>query len=153
MVKRPLVARALAPLLIVLVGVMTLIPQALCPCAQRARAEAARAAAAGKAPTGRLCCERCRARVQAAAQTPAAPGEEAPGTCPCCEVNGKGKLLLQLGPSVRPPEHACVGFAVVPELAATTLRPSLVRASADAVDDAPDEAPPAITRAGVVLLI
>jgi hypothetical protein len=152
--------RLIATLLIALVGAMAFVPQALCPCARRARAEAA----ASGTPASALpaCCERCLARAAAragalarapdlAGRTPEPPDGDAPRSCPCCEMNGKGKNLLQPGEIVRAPELASAGFVF--DLAVATTVPHLVRTSPGAVDDVPDEAPPAVTRAGVVLLI
>lgn len=78
---------------------------------------------------------------------------EAPPVCPCCEVNGSGKYLLQLGGVIRPEPDAPLSLlAAVPLSPAFDLLP-LSRALACVGDEAPDEAPPAERRAGVVLLI
>jgi len=150
--------RVVASFLIALVGLMALIPQALCPCAQRGRAEAAQAREAGRPVEAQACCPLCaqrqlpqRAAVALASGVVRPP--EAPPVCPCCEVNGGGKYLLQLGGVIRPEPAAPLSL-----LAALPVSPALdvlPRACAQACvgDHEPDEAPPAERRAGVVLLI
>jgi hypothetical protein len=161
------VLRFVATFLIVLVGAMALVPHALCPCALRARAEAARAEAAGGARTQAsdglpMCCERCRARVRSAARplpafavVVATAGNdverEAP-TCPCCQVSGKGKNLLQPGASVKPLELADSGPAVEPTGAQPLVAAAALLADAG-TEPPPSVPPPALLRAGIVLLI
>lgn len=152
--------RVVASLLIALVGLMALIPQALCPCAQRGRAEAAQAREAGRPVQTEACCPLCaqlelqlQRRAAVALASGLTPPREAPPVCPCCEVNGSGKYLLQPGGVIRPEPDAPLSLlAAVPMSPAVELHPHS-RAEARVGDEAPDEAPPAERRAGVVLLI
>lgn len=148
--------RAVASLLIALVGLMALIPQALCPCAQRGRAEEAQARAAGRPVEAKACCPLCaqlQRRAALAKVSGVTPPREAPPVCPCCEVNGGGKYLVQVGGVVRPQPDAPLGlFAAVPVSPELELLPPS-RLALRVGDPAPDEVAPAERRAGVVLLI
>lgn len=104
--------RSASHLLILLVSVMALIPQALCPCAVRARAQAAEVPT-GSAPAKavRPCCSRCvRPTSAVAALHGQRPEPAAPVPCPCCAVNGQGKTLLTVGDAVRVEPLAVSGF-------------------------------------------
>lgn len=95
--------RVASHLLIFLVSVMALIPQALCPCAVRARAQAAEVStASAPAKAVRPCCARCVRPTSTIALAPGQlPEPSAPVPCPCCALNGQGKTLLLVGESVR----------------------------------------------------
>lgn len=151
--------RVAASLLIALVGLMALLPQAMCPCAVRGRAEALRAeqasaSAAGEPVAARPCCTRCRPRVEAPApRGPVRP--ECPDvgdSCPCCEVNGGGKYLVPLGDVVRLDVASAapdfLAFAVVPAPLLAQRSPEVAPAARPSADPSPFE-----RRAGVVLLI
>lgn len=143
--------RLTAYLLIALVSLMAFVPQALCPCAVRARAQAPAAQASSK-PV-RACCARCLAGLK-----PAQPhGERAPqgpvAPCPCCAINGQGKTLLTLDGAVRAEPPMPAGFLTAlpaPALAALGV-PACTASRAVVPDDRPV---PLLQRlASVVLLI
>lgn len=140
-----MVPRVTATLLIVLVGLMAFVPQALCPCAVRARATAAPSTGpAQSGPAAHACCERCVARLQALAALAAggsAPTDapvRVPAPCPCCAINGQGKTLLTLDAAVRTAPLAPAGF-VVPLPVPLLLAPSVACTAAGeaAVPDDP----------------
>ena len=153
--------RVTASLLIALVALMALLPQAMCPCSLRARAQATRAAqtpAATDAARGSEapCCRLCRARAERTksptAGTQPRDDSRAPEHCPCCSLNGQGKHLVLRGDEVKPPEPA---FLELVALLAAELGFEAVVHDVASRPVVPDVAasPPAELRAGVVLLI
>lgn len=144
--------RAVTLSLIVLVGLMAFVPQALCPCAVRARAVAA-APTQGEPLPLRPCCARHVRRPSApVAQREAPPPAPLPEPCPCCNVNGQGRLLLTMGESVRPEPLAVVATVPPPPAPAPVAR---VAEAVAAVALPPSVAPPPLHEhlASVVLLI
>lgn len=150
--------RATSYVLLVLVALMAFVPEALCPCASRARAEAApvRQAPAAPAPRPPACphCARTSAAPsprEACAGDVHAPGRERAPACPCCEVNGKGKLLLELGASVQPEPQALAACApeALPAAACGELGTIACRACAGPAP--PGVRTPDALRRGVVL--
>ncbi|MFM8980695.1 MAG: hypothetical protein ACKOSS_09590 [Planctomycetia bacterium] len=152
--------RAASYVLLVLVALMAFVPEALCPCASRARAEArpgpvAPATAVARGPA----CPHCVREAGAPAPRPAcagdvpAPVRERAPACPCCEVNGKGKLLLELGASVQPEPHSVLALApeAAPAVACASLR--AVACDACAGPAPPGARAPDDLRHGVVLRI
>jgi hypothetical protein len=71
---------------------------------------------------------------------------------PCCQVSGKGKNLLQPGASVKPLELTDAGLATLPPVAPRCSLATAALALAGA-EHPPSVPPPALARAGVVLLI
>lgn len=148
--------RLTAYLLIALVSLMAFVPQALCPCAVRARAQAPAVGAPAVHASSkqvRACCVRCLAALKPAQ----APGERAPQSpvepCPCCAINGQGKTLLTLGGAVRAEPPMLAGFlTALPAPALAALGVPVCTASRAVVPD--DRPVPLLQRlASVVLLI
>ncbi|MFM8387018.1 MAG: hypothetical protein ACKOCB_09415 [Planctomycetia bacterium] len=99
--------RATSYVLLVLVALMALVPQALCPCARSVQAQQPATRLPGPAAHAAPACPHCARAALALAREGSDTGRRAPA-CPCCEINGKGKLLLEVGESVRPAPLAMV---------------------------------------------
>jgi hypothetical protein len=144
--------RFTAGLLLALVGLMALLPQAMCPCAVAARAASVRTA---EAPSPvRACCKRCGPARRAAESTPSkAPSDEDRSPCPCCALNGDGKMLVLMGETVRADASSAPSLLLAwePAHAASSLSLADVEVAPSAHSHA--GVAPHERRAGVVLLI
>ena len=145
--------RVAALSLIALVGLMALLPQAICPCPGRARGESAAQARGSSAPITD-CCPLCKARrAQTRFVDTPAPGRGAPPYCPCCVVNGAGKDLLLPGDVVQPEQPASSGLLAALATLLVGAAPVVDAGGVAHHAQPPDIGPPAELRAGVVLLI
>lgn len=150
--------RFTASLLLLVVGLMAWLPQALCPCAVAGRACSLRQGSA-QAVQAKACCPRCRpARPAAPAPASQALAGQAPcgqdrDTCLCCELNGDGKMLVPMGATVR--AEAGEPALDLPALVASHLGRPLPLARQEVAPQAHSRvgAAPHERRAGVVLQI